>query len=625
MTEPEAATLPAAASRLRSHLPAVLLGVFFAALWSWMLLANYASFSNYDRDVAIYSQVLWNTGRGHPFETTSLVLNRSHLAEHVAPLLIPLAVLYQVAPRHEWLIVFQQVGVALAGAPIYLFARRGLGGTWPPLLVLASFYLAPVMTNITYLNFHPVALAMLPIGFGAYFMLTDRPRLGTLVACSTLLVEETSAMALLGLGLVLLLRRHIRWGALVVGIATAWLVLVTLVVMPSFHLAETIPEEGNRTLAKFGALERGLSGVAALIVARGPTVIQQFLLPNAGLALLAPHLLIAVIPSFPVLLFLNDPDDLVSHRAAPTMVLIWLATVQGLAWLRDRQRNPGAAAPRPGPSPLASWPLHLGLGALVGLSVVSHFANNRLPLGGRFSAAQLEWTSRSTALARAVEEVPPGVSVGASSAAANHLAERRELYFFPTTYADALWPPRQRLQWWVLDLSSQVLRDNVVERIGSPLRADPPYRLHVLDGLVLVAHDRITLPVRALQARFGETLLLEGADVRRTTGGAEARLHWRLIQPATVDYVRRLELVTADGAVLFASEGPATNRIYGTSQWRPGQILIEETRMEPDPAPDTQDLRLRVRWSHPATGQPLLLADGASYLELEVPSTLRPD
>src|SRR5438094_314082 len=83
-------------------------------------------------------------------------------------------------------------------APVYLLARRRLGGTWAPLAPLASFYLAPALAEVATQDFHPVAFAAIPLGWGAYYALTGRPGLGALLALPTLALEETSALALFG-------------------------------------------------------------------------------------------------------------------------------------------------------------------------------------------------------------------------------------------------------------------------------------------------------------------------------------------------------------------------------------------------------------------------------------------
>jgi uncharacterized membrane protein len=97
---------------------AVALGVGVWAVWTWLLVAEFATFHDFHRDLAIQLQVLRGLVRGHPFETTLLTRNASHLAEHVAPILVPLAPLYVVAPDPRWLIALQQAALALAGAPV---------------------------------------------------------------------------------------------------------------------------------------------------------------------------------------------------------------------------------------------------------------------------------------------------------------------------------------------------------------------------------------------------------------------------------------------------------------------------------------------------------------------------
>ncbi|MBA2448913.1 MAG: DUF2079 domain-containing protein, partial [Chloroflexi bacterium] len=103
---------------------------------SWIPLAEHATYNSTSRDIGVYLQVLWNTGHGQPFSTTLLESNRIHLAEHLAPLLALLAPGYAVAPDPRWLLVLQQASLALSAVPIYLLARRLLGGVWPPTLVL---------------------------------------------------------------------------------------------------------------------------------------------------------------------------------------------------------------------------------------------------------------------------------------------------------------------------------------------------------------------------------------------------------------------------------------------------------------------------------------------------------
>ncbi len=95
---------------------------------SWLAIAEDVALNSTSRDLSVYEQILWSTAHGRPFWTTLLESNRIHLAEHVALLLPVLAPLYAVLPDGRSLFVVQSVSLALGAAPIYLLARRLIGG-----------------------------------------------------------------------------------------------------------------------------------------------------------------------------------------------------------------------------------------------------------------------------------------------------------------------------------------------------------------------------------------------------------------------------------------------------------------------------------------------------------------
>lgn len=579
---------------------AIALGFAFGILWSWLVVADHTTFHDTNRDVGIYTQVLWNTVHGRPYQTTLLINNTSHLAEHVAPLLLLLAPPFLLAPDPTWLIVLQQAALALAGAPVYLLARRRLGGIWPPLLVLASFYLAPALTEVVFQKFHPVAFATLPLGFGTYFILTDRPKLGALLSLSVPLIEETSSLALFGIGLMLLLRRRLRLGILLTSVSAAWLALVTLAIMPAHHLAATLDEVGgNRTLHKFRTVRAEPLQALQSLVSHAPDSARWWLLPNAGLALLAPQTLIAALPTAGVLISNEDPRDLYSHRPAPALPLVWLASVEGLALLGGRPRR-------------------VALGLLVAASLFAFRTESRLPGGGLFDPSQLSWSPHAAALQAAVLEAPPESSVAASSDIAGHLATRSDVYVFPAEYSHVLWPPPTRLGWWLLDVSKKGTQQDLLEKPGSPLRASPPYQLWLIGDTLIVAADRVPPPVHPWRAQFGDALRLEALEVAPAGEEVTVRLGWRVTQPLGHDYVRILQLLAPDATVLDTRVGPATLGYYGAGRWPVGQVVVEDVRLRLDPIASLARTRLRVGWRDSKTGAPLSVA-GSPYLEVDTP------
>src|SRR3954464_1075276 len=63
----------------------------FIVSMSLLAVAQHATYTTGRQDLEIYTQVIWNTANGHPYDTTLLKTNRSHLAEHMAGAVLLLA------------------------------------------------------------------------------------------------------------------------------------------------------------------------------------------------------------------------------------------------------------------------------------------------------------------------------------------------------------------------------------------------------------------------------------------------------------------------------------------------------------------------------------------------------
>jgi hypothetical protein len=214
-----------------------------------------------------------------------------------------------------------------------------------------------------------------------------------------------------------------------------------------------------------------------------------------------------------------------------------------------------------------------------------------------------------------VDAVPSGESAGATAYAAVHLAAREAIYFFPPEYSPALWPPAERVQWWVFDVTRDFTAQSLPTAPGSPLLATSPYDLWLLDDLVLVVSDRPPPVSRPLRARFGQAPALEGYDVEPSAEGLRVRLSWRVAARTPADYVRRLEVLAPGGAVLVTQEGPGSRDYWPVSRWRTGQTVVEDVTLAIPPGIPGGALRLRLSWVDPTSGRPQLLPDGSAALE----------
>jgi hypothetical protein len=438
----------------------------FALTVTWITWREHETFNSTSLDMGVYTQVVWNTGNGYPFNTTLLANNHLHLGEHLALLLLPIAPLYALVPDPRLLLLIQQLVLAASGLPVYWFARQRLDRV-PALLVTAGYLLMPTLCEVALDAFYPIAFTALLTGLAAAMAMMGRPRLAVLLALLAMLWEEEAAALAFGLGLFLLFRREGRRSGLALCAASAgWLAVATLVVMPGFHDPGTTDEDA-RTVGEFASLRREPM-VWLATLARPPEsctspprlgwgrlacAAEWWLYPTGGLALLSPRTLLVDVPHAAVLL-LGEKDRFRRHWAAPILPVLWLSTAAGLAAFRKRR---------------AFWPLAAWL-ALA--TVVMYARDSSLPLGHDFEPNDIVWSERGYDLARLVSMVPSGQPVSASRRVLAHLANRRTIVAFPPNAAAGLGAPPERPRYYLVDLTNRESRE-ALAGADDPRRSDP--------------------------------------------------------------------------------------------------------------------------------------------------------
>ena len=554
---------------------------------SWFAVGEHVTYNSTSRDIGVYLQILWNTPHGRPFWTTILESNRLHVAEHVALLLPALGPLFAAVPDVRWLFLAQQVVLALAGVPVYLLARRRLGGVWLPTLLVAGYFAMPTLAEVAFDAFYPVTWSALPLGFAAYFLLTDRWRPGAALALLALPIEEETGLIVVGLGLYLLLRRGgLRLGAALAATGTLWVLLIALVVMPRFHDPSTIPRDaGNRTLGHFEQLRQAPAAtISMLLTERGPVAARWLLAPTGGVALLAPHVLLIDAPDAAVLVTGDNAQRFRRHWVAPTLPIIWLATVVGLA----RLRRPSLRA--------------LGIVALVLGLAWTYLVDSNLPGGGDYDPSDVVWTDRAEQMAYLVRRVPPDATVAASRRVLGDLALRPELYVFPPSYLGKLWPPERRPQVYVLDLSNDGTREALVGR-QSPLRTTrTPYAIWLAgpDGMLLTERP----PAPSISTGGDSAgIRLAGIDAARDGIALDLTLHWSAPTRPASALTRVVRVLDADGGVIAEQRGTALDELFPTSEWPAGQLVLDRIRV---PLAGRTPARIAAGWATDS-GQPVLV------------------
>lgn len=559
-------------------------------LFAFVAIRQHDTFHTRARDMGIYAQAIWNTGHGRPFASTLLQDNRLHIAEHVAPVMALIVPLYAILPDPRVLLLLQQASLALAGLPVFFYARRQVGDL-AALGLLVGYELMPMTSRIAFSEFHPIVMAALPIALGVKAVLEGKTRAAVVWLVLALLFEEETAPIVGAAGAYLWLR-HRQWSGFGVGaLAAAWLLVLTLVVMPAFHDRRTLEQvSGNRSLDHYEQVQqRPAVALEWLTGPRGLHAATWLLLPTLGLPLLAPGALAIAAPSFALLFLADREGNVAGHWAGAVLPVYWLAAAAGLAALMrlvTRQR--------------AERRLMLSrgfLGVLTVVLAVCFWRYSYFPGGGEYDTDWLLWTEHEENIASAVALVPPGIEVDATRRIVPHLAHRPEVYQFPSNlYSAPMRPDLRGVDAFVFDLTeSQTLRALDATDQDTVLTRRPRFNVRVWgDTVLLLTHDRLT-PSRPAEATFGGALRLAGYDLEQRPGRVRVTAYWEATaRPG--GWKRVAELVGADGRAVAHAEGIPLESVLPPNRWERGQMVAEAIDLRPPAGTPAGQYGLRLSW-----------------------------
>lgn len=294
--------------------------VFTAALVftaGCLLLLTYRHYSLYNSyDQGIFNQIFWNNLHGRWFESSLSsglsadvihegampLVSYRHLGQHFNPIFLLWLPLYALVPSPMTLSVIQVGLVAAAGLVLYALARQSLS----PLLSLAiagSFYGANAVVGPTLGNFHDYN--PLPLLLFSLFLAIEKRWwvLFWALALLVLSVREDAGVTLLSVAVWLVLRRR-QWkvGVALFAIATAYILLLTNVVMPSFS-----PDVSQRLIVeRFGQYTGGkpatpVEAIGAILSQPGQILAEIFSRFPKKLSYLVDHWLpLAFVPAIAV-------------------------------------------------------------------------------------------------------------------------------------------------------------------------------------------------------------------------------------------------------------------------------------------------------------------------------------
>lgn len=424
-------------------------------------------------DLAIQDQVVWNTSQGRPFASSIEV--RNYLADHLSLILALLAPFYWIWPDVRLLLAFQAVALALGAYPVFRLTREETGDERLGLLLALVYLLYPALGFMARFDFHAEALVTPLLLAALWQWRARRTGLASLFLVLALLCREETGLVIAGLGLVWALRekgpeRRLAGQWAIIGLA--WSLLGMGLVMPHLrggpsdtfqacfqHLG---PSYGGALLGLLRDPWGAVAGSWAGLVGYKATFLPRLLLPLAFLPLLAPLLLLPMLPAVAPAFFSRClPHSTIYYQYTAPLIpfLFWAAAVgchRAEGWLVRLLQKGGAGGARQAPSP----------GEPAGPAAGARHAPPRqkpggAPTAGRVilalllllgTAGALLWDfpwwkpvegpglyavgrpgapPNQAAFREAAALIPPDAALAAGSTLAPHFAHRQEIYLFP--------------------------------------------------------------------------------------------------------------------------------------------------------------------------------------------------
>jgi uncharacterized membrane protein len=478
------------AVRVVSRVPMLLSAAVtvWCLVWWRLVLLRHQRYGSVDFDMGIFSQSMWVSAHGGQFLT---VRGLAMFAHHVEPGFWLLAPFSWFGAGPAFLNLLQVAALGAGAFAVEAAARRRLGSRWLA-LVLALAYLGHF--SLGWQNnelFHPEVLAIAPL-LAAYVAGLDR-RWGrfALFCLLAIIWKEDVALAVAGLGLFFALKGQRRAGLLTFASGVGWFLLSTKVIIPAFNSGGTFYERGfygrlgtSSTDVLFHIAAHPASAIRQLGNANAVGYVRDLAAPYAFTPLLAPLAWLIGLPQLMANLLsaYNFTWSTHYHYAALPVLSMTVGMVEGVAFLRRR-----------------SWRKIVAV-AIVGASAFTVVRWGNSPVSEQY--AQGAWplvpNLNQRSLDAAVGLIPPGESVSASYNLVPHLAERWEIYSFPTPWRAANWGNNGEnnrdphdVDFIAVDLGTLGVEDAA---LFAAIRGSGAFETIMDDGHVVVLHRRQPAP-----------------------------------------------------------------------------------------------------------------------------------
>lgn len=397
-----------------------LCGVLLAAFLIAVTVFRYLTFAAPGFDFGIFSQMFAYMRRtGLPLTTYERSALLSHFNIHFSPIYYLMLPLYLLFPDPATLQVQQALIVAAGLYPLYLLCRRHALGTGATALMAGVYLLFPALSGSCLYDLHENCFLTVCLLFVLYGMDADKPWILWSAALLTLCIKEDAAIYLAFLGLYDLLRgpHRVRGAALFAAALAAFLATTGYI---------SSGGDGVMDVRYQNLVDDPSDGMLGVV--RTALLQPARLLAECFEADKVQYLLLMLLPFFPLLLCKKHPERYLllcpmlllnvlpdwkyqhnigfQYHFGTTALLLYFALLQLSEQNKRRQT------------------FHALLAVAVCAVLFSGSHLRRLDIVPTYLAQPEQYEQMEQAL----DEIPEGASVSASTFLTAHLADHEELY-----------------------------------------------------------------------------------------------------------------------------------------------------------------------------------------------------
>lgn len=306
-------------------------------------------------DISHWLQVLYQLGNsGLPLSPNVAFANPAfgnYLAAHFVPFIYLFALPFKVLPYAETVIVLNSLFMFSAVIPLYKLALHISKNRTFARVVSVLFLWYPTFQYITLYEFEMLRFSIPVLLWMLYFFERRRIRWYWISVLTATLVREEVGLTIFMFGIYVWFARHERrLGMLTSVLGLAMFVLITGVVMPSFHTSPTVVsvagagsfQEWGRTLpeAVLNMVSNPVRLASAIFTVDKFANVFMLLLPLLLLPLAAPTALLGALPSVGIGLVSLWPlhSSYMLYYVAPAVPFIFYAFIK--AWPKVVRRLP---------------------------------------------------------------------------------------------------------------------------------------------------------------------------------------------------------------------------------------------------------------------------------------------